>query len=244
MKKVILALAILTLVTLPQIRGRVGVKNVSTTTAPVASAKLVSPLEAKKLIAGEDVFLLDVHTPEQTHIPGTDAFIPFDQIKDSQSKLPQDKEKPILVYCRSGNMSKTASEELIKLGYQNVYDLEGGIVAFREVNAEVKLTPASVDLGPVAYGEVSQTEFTLTNFTPAPLKVTRITTSCGCTKATLAQKELKPYESAPVTITFDPAVHKDDTDVGEVTRTIYIETDNPNFPKITAEIQAEVIKEN
>ena len=54
--------------------------------------------------------------------------------------------------------------------------------------------------------------------------------------------KLDPYASTEIDVTFDPAVHKDDTDLGELTRTIYIETDNLNFPKVTAEIKAIVIK--
>jgi hypothetical protein len=46
-----------------------------------------------------------------------------------------------------------------------------------------------------------------------------------------------------ISVSFDPAVHKDDTDLGELTRTIYIDTDNPNFPKLTSTITANVIKE-
>jgi rhodanese-related sulfurtransferase len=77
-----------------------------------------------------DIFLLDVHTPQQEHLDGTDAFIPFDQIVDSQNQLPNDKSTPILVYCRSGSMSLMASEDLFSLGYTNVYNLSGGIHAW------------------------------------------------------------------------------------------------------------------
>ncbi|MDZ7587207.1 MAG: cytochrome c biogenesis CcdA family protein, partial [Patescibacteria group bacterium] len=56
--------------------------------------------------------------------------------------------------------------------------------------------------------------------------------------------ELQAYESTLINITFDPAVHKDDTDLGDLMRTIYIETDNPNFPDLESTITATVIKEN
>ena len=45
-----------------------------------------------------------------------------------------------------------------------------------------------------------------------------------------------------MTVSFDPAVHKDDSDLGEVTKTIFIETDNINFSKLEAQITAKVIK--
>jgi rhodanese-related sulfurtransferase len=219
-------------------------KNNTGTTNDKTSEKvqLVNPTEFSSLIKKGDGFLLDVHTPEQNHIPGTDAFIPYNEITDNTSQLPKDKSTPILVYCRSGSMSKSASEEIASLGYTNVYDLEGGINAYREQNNEVVITPENQDFGTVVYGDVPTTTFTLTNFTPLPLKVTRVSTSCGCTSAEVEQEELGAYESTTINVSFDPAVHKNDTDLGELTRTIYIDTDNPNFPKLTSTITANVIK--
>ena len=139
-------------------------------------------------------------------------------------------------------MSKQASEEIAKLGYTNVYDLEGGINVYKEHNTEVVITPENQDLGEVIYGDVSTTIFTLTNFAPLPLKFTRVSTSCGCTSAEVEKKELGAYESTIINVSFDPAVHGDATDLGELTRTIYINTDNPNFPQLTSTITANVVK--
>ncbi len=204
--------------------------------------QLVSPTQFSELVKKGDGFLVDVHIPEQTHIPGTDAFIPFDEISKNLDKLPQDKSTPILVYCRSGSMSKNASQEIARLGYTNVYDLDGGVNAYKEHNNEVVITPDNHNLGTVIYGDVPTTTFTLTNFTPLPLKITRVSTSCGCTSAKVSKKELNTYESTTVNVSFNPAVHKDDTDLGELTRTIYVNTDNPNFPKLTSTITANVVK--
>ena len=78
------------------------------------------------MLENKDFFLLDVHTPEQEHIENTDAFIPYNEIDQFLTQLPQDKSEKIVVYCRSGSMSIEASEKLIELGYKNVYNLEGG----------------------------------------------------------------------------------------------------------------------
>lgn len=206
--------------------------------------KSVSADEFSSLIKNGDGFLLDVHIPEQTHIPGTDAFIAYNEISENQDKLPEDKETPILVYCRSGSMSREAAIEIAGLGYKYVYDLSGGINEFRESNSEVVITPDTSDLGTVIYGDVARTNFTLTNFTPAPLIIIRVSTSCGCTKAEVTKDKLDAYEATTVKVSFDPAVHKDDTDLGDITRTIFVETDNPKFPKVTSEITAHVVKEN
>lgn len=205
---------------------------------------LVSPQEFTELAEAENAFVIDVHTPEQTHIPGTDTFIPYDQIQKNQSKLPEDKSAPILVYCRSGSMSAQASQKIAEFGYTNVYDLEGGTNAYKEQQVSVQLWPEKQEMGTVIYGDVATTSFTLTNYTPLPLKITRISTSCGCTKASVEKEELGAYESTTVNVSFDPAVHKNDTDLGKLTRTIYIETDSPNYSDLETTITANVVKEN
>lgn len=97
----------------------------------VSAATLKIWMEGKDF--KQDFFLLDTHIPEQEHIPSTDAFIPFNEIGQSIGKLPADKDTKIVVYCRSGSMSKQASEVLVEMGYTNVYDLEGGIRAYNDL---------------------------------------------------------------------------------------------------------------
>ncbi|NCN58378.1 hypothetical protein COW99_00945 [Candidatus Roizmanbacteria bacterium CG22_combo_CG10-13_8_21_14_all_38_20] len=206
--------------------------------------QLVSSGKFAELAEDKTAYLLDVHTPEQTHIPGTDAFISYDQIGENRDKLPEDKSTPILVYCRSGSMSAQASAEIVELGYTNVYDLDGGTDAYKEQQVSVSLWPLQQALGTVIYGDVATTSFTLTNYTPLPVKITRVSTSCGCTSASVENEDLGAYESTVVNVSFDPAVHKNDTDLGDLTRTIYIETDNPNFPRLESNITATVIKKS
>lgn len=96
----------------------------------VSVYKNISPEIFKGMLAKKDFFLLDVHIPEQEHIAGTDSFIAYNEIDKNLSELPVDKNMPIVVYCRSGSMSKEASQKLIDLGYTNVSNLEGGRDAF------------------------------------------------------------------------------------------------------------------
>lgn len=195
------------------------------------------------LFENENAFVVDVHAPEQTHIPGTDAFIDYTKIKDSVLQLPEDKDTPIIVYCRSGSMSAQASEDLVELGYTRVYDLAGGTNAYKESGRRsVSIFPDIQPLGTVNYGDVPETEFLLTNYTDQVLNVTKLSTSCGCTKAFMDHREVPAFTTMPVRVTFDPAVHGDATDLGELTRTIYIETDNSDFAKMEVTITANVIK--
>ncbi len=92
-------------------------------------AGLIGPDEFAALIAEDGVVVVNVHVPYEGHIDGTDAFVPFDAI-DEWDALPEDRSTPIAVYCRSGNMSAAASEDLVELGYINVVDLAGGMNAW------------------------------------------------------------------------------------------------------------------
>lgn len=212
-------------------------------TATETSVNKISPVEFAEMIKSQEVFVVDVHTPEQTQIPGTDAFIPYDAIAANADQLPEDRSVSILVYCRSGSMSAQAAEELVARGYSEVYDLQGGTDSYKEQQVSVALWPETKDLGRIVYGEVAETSFTLTNYMPLPLKITRLSTSCGCTKAEAEKEVLGAYESTKVRVTFDPAVHQDDTDIGDIIRTIYLNTDNPEFNNLTASIKAVVVKE-
>lgn len=79
-----------------------------------------------------DAYLLDVRTPEEYaegHIEDADL-IPVERLRDRADELPEDTDTPIFVYCRTGSRSAQASEILVDLGYENVHNLEGGIVAW------------------------------------------------------------------------------------------------------------------
>jgi rhodanese-related sulfurtransferase len=86
----------------------------------------ISPQELENLLANKDIFLVNVHVPYEGNIPGTDASIHFDKIKQRLMELPKAKDAQIVVYCRNGRMSAIAAEELALAGYSNILNLEGG----------------------------------------------------------------------------------------------------------------------
>lgn len=202
----------------------------------------VSVAEFDAILAVRDPFVVDVHTPEQAHLAGTDAFIDYTQVGNRLGEFPADKNTEILVYCRTGSMSQTASQVLINAGYTNVKNLVGGLTAWKEQHQGVFLTPESQDLGTVIYGNVASADFTLQNNTNQEIILTKVSTSCSCTKALPEKTIIQPWETTVIEVTFDPAVHKDDTDLGDITRTIYLDTNHPNFDHLTTTITATVIK--
>lgn len=102
------------------------------------------------------------------------------------------------------------------------------------------------DFGIVIYGDVVEHIFTIKNTGNEPLQILKLSTSCGCTSASVAEddKIIQPGEDIDMLVSFDPAVHKDDSDLGELTRIVYIVTNDENNPEIEAKITANVIKKN
>ncbi len=87
----------------------------------------ISGDEAKKIIdENRSVIILDVRTPAEyktKHIPGA-ILISNETITNKEIEGIK-KSDTVLVYCRSGNRSRKASEKLIAMGYKHVYDFGG-----------------------------------------------------------------------------------------------------------------------
>jgi rhodanese-related sulfurtransferase len=94
--------------------------------------KMISATELNQIMQNEDIVLVDVHTPEQQHIKGTDLVIPYNEIAKYQDKLPKDKNTAIYLYCEGGPMGNAAAKSLYELGYRNLTNLEGGANAWKK----------------------------------------------------------------------------------------------------------------
>jgi rhodanese-related sulfurtransferase len=98
--------------------------------------KMITATELNRIMQNEDIFLADVHTPEQQHIKGTDFFIPYNEIKQYKDKLPKDKNTAIYLYCERGPMGNAAARSFYELGYSNLINLEGGTKAWRKAGLD------------------------------------------------------------------------------------------------------------
>ncbi len=83
---------------------------------------------AKEMMGAGDVVILDVREQyeyDAGHITGA-VLLPVGSItEDAAAAVIDDLETVVLVYCRSGNRSKTASQVLVDIGYTNVYEFGG-----------------------------------------------------------------------------------------------------------------------
>ena len=92
------------------------------------SYQQITQEKAKEMMDTQEVLILDVreqHEYDSGHIPGA-VLLPVGTItKDTAAAVIDDLDTVVLVYCRSGNRSKTASQALADLGYTNIYEFGG-----------------------------------------------------------------------------------------------------------------------
>ncbi len=93
--------------------------------------KIISTTELSDIMQKGDIFLVDVHTPKQAHIKGTDLFVPYNEVEQYKDKFPKDKNTAIYLYCEGGPMGNAAARSLYDLGYRNLINLKGGANAWR-----------------------------------------------------------------------------------------------------------------
>jgi len=87
---------------------------------------VITAADAEEMMT-DNVIILDVRNPDEFaegHIPNA-VLLPSDELWDNATSVLLDKDQVILVYCRSGVRSSVAAQELVLLGYTNVYDFGG-----------------------------------------------------------------------------------------------------------------------
>lgn len=93
------------------------------------TVKNITPTEAKQLIAKGGITVLDVRTQAEWDQGRLKAAVMIDVMdklfKQKVAKL--DKQKPVVVYCAVGGRSAYAADDMVKLGFTKVYNMDGGI---------------------------------------------------------------------------------------------------------------------
>jgi adenylyltransferase/sulfurtransferase len=107
----------------PAAKGETKVKN---------GVPQITPVELKRRIdAGEDVFILDVREPFEYQIANIGGkLIPQNDVPQRLAEI--DREREIVVQCKSGGRSQRIAEFLVQSGYPKVANLAGGILAWSD----------------------------------------------------------------------------------------------------------------
>lgn len=99
----------------------------------------LTPAAAVQLMNNEDVVVLDVREPSET-AGGKIAKaiqIPVGSVEQRIGELEKHKNKTLLVYCKTGARSGLACKELSKKGFEKVYSLNGGMLAWQDAHLPV-----------------------------------------------------------------------------------------------------------
>jgi adenylyltransferase/sulfurtransferase len=111
-------------------------------TQPAEPFKRIGISEAKRLIDEGKIQVIDVRNPDEWqagHIPQA-ALVPLPQIiNDPETSLKGDRDQPTLFVCGVGERSAVACEVAAMLGFKDVYNLQGGTIAWvKEGNSLAK----------------------------------------------------------------------------------------------------------
>ena len=105
----------------------------------LSQVKAVGPAEATRLLNHENAVMIDMrsdkdyregHIVNAVHVPDGKGDIP--------AALNKHHERPVIVYCQRGNNSTAVCNRLSKQGFESVYNLQGGVLAWQK--AELPLT--------------------------------------------------------------------------------------------------------
>jgi len=96
----------------------------------------ISPVESTQMINHDDALVLDVREMNKYsdgHILNS-VHIPLSNIKTRMSEIEKYKAKKVIVACRSGHRSSHACANLRKSGFEQVFNLRGGVMAWQNAN--------------------------------------------------------------------------------------------------------------
>jgi rhodanese-related sulfurtransferase len=116
--------------------GVLGILALFEARARFSGMKSIGATEATVLSNRSNALFLDVREDKDFragHIPDA-VHIPLKQLPDRVGELEKYKDRPVIAYCRSGNTSTAAGGLLKKHGFDNLYNLRGGVMAWQSAN--------------------------------------------------------------------------------------------------------------
>ena len=115
-----------------------------------------------------------------------------------------------------------------------------GYAALPEPRGDIELSATEFDFGTVANNAPVDHVFQVHNAGDGPLQISGVSTSCGCTSATVGRDRLAPGESTELRVSYDPLTH--DGATGQFMRVVYVRSDDPDTPEATLTIHVTVVE--
>ena len=114
-----------------------------------------------------------------------------------------------------------------------------GLVGCASKQPQISLV-STLELGDVVNGEIINRDVTVYNQGEAPLVVEAVSTSCGCTKATLDPMTIPAGGSGILHLEFDSGAHGPEL-TGELMRQVFIASNDPRQPEVILEFTANIL---
>ena len=112
------------------------------TLTTIIDMKNITPQELKaKIDKGEKINLIDVREPfEYSEMNMGGKLVPLGKIQTMQTEdIDHLKDEEVIIHCKSGQRSMMACHFLDQMGFSNTYNLEGGIMAWRDQYGDVRI---------------------------------------------------------------------------------------------------------
>lgn len=122
---------------------------------------------------------------------------------------------------------------LAVVGSYSIYSLVFG------GSPKIEIAPPFKDLGDVTKEGFNYT-FAVKNIGNKPLVINRVSTSCGCTQASIDKERLVPGEETTLQVTFNPKLMEEEVK-GKVSRIIFIDSNDPEKPNFEIKLTANVV---
>jgi rhodanese-related sulfurtransferase len=101
--------------------------------------KVISPSEVVSLLNDDRTLLIDVREPHEFangHIENA-RHIPYGRLDEKVYELEPYKDSPVVVVCQTGTRSQPACKKLSKLGFHQLYEMKGGMLAWQDLKLPV-----------------------------------------------------------------------------------------------------------
>ncbi len=100
----------------------------------------IDPNEATVLLNHNQAVVIDVRESSELKdgVILNSVHIPMSQVASQMKRLDKYKSKPVIVSCQSGHRSKSVCKQLHQQGFESVYNLTGGIMAWRSANLPIE----------------------------------------------------------------------------------------------------------
>ncbi|MFP3853739.1 MAG: DUF1573 domain-containing protein [Anaerolineales bacterium] len=107
---------------------------------------------------------------------------------------------------------------------------------------DIQLSSDHIDLGTVNNGQVEEFSVDVRNTGTAPLIIEAVTTSCGCTSASVSPETIQPGQTGALHVTYDSGAHGPEFS-GEAERQVFIASNDPDEREVIFDLAVNVIPE-